>query len=322
MSEKPLISIIIPIYNVEKYLGKCIESIVNQAYQNIEIILIDDGSTDSCPLLCDSWVKLDARVKVIHKSNGGLSDARNAGMHIAHGDYVAFIDSDDWIETDAFEKMLNRMLEDNSDVVSCGVKWVSDDDDVLYEVSVEADEVIDTHAAMSEIIADRKLKQHVWNKLYKRDLIEDIPFEKGKYHEDIFWSYQVFGRAKKVSLMKESFYHYVQRSNSIMGESYSTKRLDALDAMLQRCEFVKSNFPDLFNEALYSYIGSCMYHLQCALSSQQDNVVICNITDRIEYSRFGDPTEGLDRKNRLWIKSFQKYPIFTAKLRNLLKIGI
>lgn len=317
-----LISVIVPIYNVESYLDKCIESIVNQTYQNIEIILIDDGSTDICPEKCDFWAIKEQRIKVIHKENGGLSDARNAGIAIAQGEYVAFVDSDDWIETDFIENMLKRMIQDDSDVVSSGVKWVSEDDSLLNEVTVAEDEIVDTHTAMREIISDGKLKQHVWNKLYKREQIADIPFEKGKYHEDVFWSYQVFGRAKKISLMKASFYHYVQRSSSIMGEKYSVKRLDTLDAMLQRCEYIKLNFPDLYNMALCSYISSCMYHLQCALRTQQDTSVCNNIINRIEYSKSGNPTEGLNRKNQLWIKSFLRFPVLTAKTRNLFRIGI
>lgn len=320
--EKSLISIIVPIYNVEAYLNKCVTSLIQQTYRHLEIILVDDGSLDNCPQMCDEWAIKDSRIKVIHKQNGGLSDARNAGMAVAAGEWIAFIDSDDWIENNAFEKMYLRSQVDESDVVSCGVKWVKEDDTLINEVIVNQEEVLDTESAMREIIIDGKLKQHVWNKLYRRSLIADIPFEKDKYHEDVFWSYQVFGRAKKVSLMTEAFYHYVQRSNSIMGESYSAKRLDALDAMLQRCEYVKSYFPDLFNKALYSYMGSCMYHLQCALSSHQDTTVICNITDRVEYSKSGDPTEGINRKNRFWIKLFLKTPVFTARLRNLLKIGI
>ena len=321
-SQTPLISVIIPVYNVENYLEKCIESLVSQTYHNLEIILVDDGATDCCPQLCDTWALKDSRIIVIHKTNGGLSDARNAGMQLAKGEYIAFIDSDDWIETEAFQKMLNRMIEDNSDVVSCGVKWVSESGKLLSEVSVAKNEVIDMHTAVSEIISDGKLKQHVWNKLYKRNLIADIPFEKGKYHEDVFWSYQVFGRAKRVSLMIDSFYNYVQRSNSIMGERYSVNRLDALDAMLNRCKYIKSNFPDLYNKAMYSYIGSCMYNLQCAIISNQDKEVINNIIGRIEYSKNGDSTEGLNRKNRFWIKLFMRFPVATAKIRNLLKVGV
>ena len=322
MKEDVLISVIVPIYKVEKYLDRCIESLVNQTYQNLEIILVDDGSPDNCPQMCDDWAKKDSRTKVIHKENGGLSDARNAGMQVATGDLIAYIDSDDWIDTDAFEKMYLTMQSDNSDIVSCGVKWVAENGTLLHEVTVKQNEALDTACAMSEIIADGKLKQHVWNKLYRRRVVEDIPFEKGKYHEDVFWSYQTIGRANKVSLMAESFYNYVQRSDSIMGENYSVKRLDALDAMQQRCQYVKEHFPDLYNQALYTYIGSCMYHLQCALRSKQDAAVIENIVNRVDVYKTGNPVQDVSRKQKIWLELFIHFPIFTAKLRNTLKVGI
>lgn len=322
LNQKPLISVIIPIYNVEAYLDKCVVSLIQQTYSHLEIILVDDGSPDSCPQICDDWAKKDSRIKVIHKQNGGLSDARNAGISVATGEWIVFIDSDDWIENDALEKMFQRSQTDQSDVVSCGVKWVKEDDTLINEVTVSQEEVLDTKSAMREIIVDGKLKQHVWNKLYMRSLVADIPFEKGKYHEDVFWSYQVFGRAKKVSLMMESFYHYIQRSNSIMGESYSPKRLDALDAMCRRCEYVKEYYPDLYGEALLAYINSCMYHLQCALLAKQQSNVIQNIVDRVPYCNSKSVISYASKKQRIWLNLFVRFPVITAQLRNKLKVGI
>lgn len=322
MTQNPLISVIVPIYNVEDYFDRCVNSLVKQTYKNLEIILVDDGATDSCPLLCDEWAQKDSRIKAIHKVNGGLSDARNAGLEIANGELIVLIDSDDWIDYCAIEKMYERMLADDSDVVSSGVKWVTEDGTLLKDITVLQDAVLDTHSAMSEIIVDGQLKQHVWNKLYKRELVEDIPFEKGKYHEDVFWSYQVFGRAKKVSLMKESFYNYVQRSSSIMGAGYSKNRLDALEAMKQRCDYVKKHFPDLYDKALHTYIGSCMYHLQLAILSKQDRDVINNITDRIDYRKTGNFTSLLSAKNKVWFFLFFHFPKLTARVRNLLKVGL
>ena len=318
---QPLISVIVPIYKVEKHLDRCVESIVNQTYKNLEIILVDDGSPDNCPQMCDSWADKDKRIKVVHKENGGLSDARNAGMPFATGEIISFIDSDDWIELDMFEKMLNRMQEDNSDVVSCGVKWVEEDGTLIRDVTSE-DEILDTTAAMKELLNDIKLKQHVWNKIYKYDLIKDIPFEKGKYHEDVFWSYQVVGIAKKVSVVKESFYNYVQRSNSIMGEGFSAKRLDALDANRQRCEYMKEHFPELYDKSLYVYIGSCHYQLQCAVKANQPKEVIDNILDRTSYRKTGHPTRGITFKQKIWYYLFTLFPMTTCKLRNRLGKGI
>ena len=177
--DQPLISVIVPIYNVEEYLDRCVESIVNQTYKNLEIILVDDGSPDNCPQMCDNWAEKDSRIKAVHKENGGLSDARNAGMPFATGEIISFIDSDDWIELNMFETMLNRMIEDNSDIVSCGVKWVEEDGCLIRDVTSE-NEVLDNKTAMKELLNDSKLKQHVWNKIYKYDMIKNIPLSKIK----------------------------------------------------------------------------------------------------------------------------------------------
>ena len=175
---------------------------------------------------------------------------------------------------------------------------------------------------MAELINDEKLKQHVWNKLYKADLIKNIPFDKGKYHEDVFWSYKVIGGAKRVSIEKNSYYFYVQRSESIMGEKYSAKRLDALDAMKLRCEYMKEKFPNLYGDALNVYIGSCMYHLQLALLSNAEKEVISDIKSRIGYRKNGNVFENLVGKQKFWMHMFVLMPMATCKLRNLLKIGM
>lgn len=321
MNQTLLISVIVPIYCVEQYINRCIESLINQTYSNLEIILVDDGSPDNCPRMCDDWAKKDSRIKVIHKENGGLSDARNAGMDIATGDVICFIDSDDWIDLKFFEAMFNVMQGDESDIVSCGVKWVDEDGDLLRLVSVNEHEILNTHDSMQELLHDGKLKQHVWNKLYRRNVIENIPFEKGKYHEDVFWSYQVIGQAKKISVIPDSFYNYVQRTDSIMGESYSPKRLDALDAMQLRCEYIKTHFPDLFDNSLQNYMGSCLYHLQLALRSHQEEV-IKNITQRRSYGKRYISYNQMPRKNKLWLKCFMRAPVMTARIRNLLKVGM
>lgn len=319
---KELISVIVPIYNVEKYLRKCVDSLINQTYKNLEIILVDDGSPDNCPKICDEYAKQDSRIKVMHKENGGLSDARNAGMNIATGEYISFIDSDDWIKSEMIEDMYNRMIEDNSDLVSSGVLWVDEDGVEIRNATVSENCVLNTEQAMKELINDGKLKQHVWNKLYKADLIKNIPFDKGKYHEDVFWSYKVIGEAERISIEKNSYYFYVQRSKSIMGEKYSAKRLDALDAMKLRCEYTKDKFPKLYNNALSVYIGSCMYHLQLALLADIDKAVIKNIISRIDYRKNGNVFENLAGKQKLWMHMFVLMPAATCRLRNLLKIGM
>ena len=259
------VSVIIPIYNVENYLNRCVESIVNQTYKNMEIILIDDGSPDNCPKMCDEWAIIDSRIKAIHKKNGGLSDARNAGMEIAAGEYISFIDSDDYISQDFFETLLLVMEKENSDIVECSVVKFYEDDRFEEFSDDLAVTTFETESALSGLIAENPFHQHVWNKIYKADCVNDILFPVGKLNEDEFWTYQVFGKAKKVTKMNKTMYFYLQRNNSIMGENYNIRRLDALEGKANRQEYIEKNYPALTEQAKINFYGSCMFAYQCVL---------------------------------------------------------
>ncbi|MDD5831769.1 MAG: glycosyltransferase, partial [Lachnospira sp.] len=261
----PLISVIVPIYNVEKYLARCVDSIVNQTYKNLEIILVDDGSPDRCPQMCDDYAKKDSRIKVVHKKNGGLSDARNAGIAVATGEYISFIDSDDYVSDDFFECLLDVMNKENSDIAECSVvKFYEDNrfDEFSDDLSVKT---YDTQDAMSALIAENPFHQHVWNKLYKTELVKDIPYAVGKLNEDEFWTYRVFGRANKVARINKTMYYYFQRSSSIMGVGYNIRRLDALEGKANRQKYIENNFPDLSTQAKIDLYGSCMFAYQSVL---------------------------------------------------------
>lgn len=259
------VSVIIPIYNVENYLNRCVESIVNQTYKNLEIILVDDGSLDDCPQMCDDLARKDSRIKVIHKENGGLSDARNAGMNIATGEYISFIDSDDYIALDFFETLISVMEKENSDIAECNVvKFYEDGRFEKYSDDL-AVTTFDTESALSGLIAENPFHQHVWNKLYKVQLVQDIPYAVGKLNEDEFWTYQAFGRAQKVSKINKTMYYYFQRSSSIMGERYNFRRLDALEGKSNRQNYIEKNYPNLVVQAKIDFYGSCMFAYQCVL---------------------------------------------------------
>lgn len=263
--KNPLISVIVPVYKVEKYLNRCVKSIVNQTYRNLEIILVDDGSQDCCPAICDAWAEKDGRVKVIHKENGGLSDARNAGVKVSRGELIGFVDSDDWISIDMYQCLYEAMKEDNSDVVACGVEMVWEDGTPSRMLTKIGNCVLSKEEAMRAIIEESWLKQPVWYKLYKMELVRDISFPVGKYHEDVFWSYQVIGRANQVSVIDRTGYYYWQRSGSIMGEKYSIRRLDAVEAYGIRFEYITKKYPTLEKKALVALWESCIYNGQMAL---------------------------------------------------------
>ncbi len=324
MKNMPLITVIVPVYKVEAYLDKCVSSIVDQSYRNLEILLVDDGSPDNCPAMCDAWAKKDRRIKVIHKKNGGLSDARNAGMAIASGELMGFVDSDDWISPDMYQMLYECIEEKNSDIAAIGVEMIWEDGTPSRMLTKPGCCVLNREEAMRAIIEESWLKQPVWYKLYRTNLIRDILFPVGKYHEDVFWSYQAVARAKRVSVFDMPCYHYTQRDNSIMGEGYSLKRLDALEAKSQRQKFIADNFPELVNSAKIDLLFSCIYSMQMALmflSGSDLDVARKKIRVLLRKEEPYSFIKGASMKQLIWCAcagiSFEG----TCRLRNLFGIG-
>ena len=209
--------------------------------------------------------KKAAESRLFIKKIGGLSDARNAGMAVATGEYISFIDSDDYVSDDFFECLLDVMNKENSDIAECSVvKFYEDNhfDEFNDDLSVKT---YDTQDAMSALIAENPFHQHVWNKLYKTELVKDIPYAVGKLNEDEFWTYQVFGRANKVSKLNKTMYYYFQRNSSIMGVGYNIRRLDALEGKANRQKYIENNFPELSTQAKIDLYGSCMFAYQSVL---------------------------------------------------------
>lgn len=319
------ISVIVPIYNVEKYLNRCIKSIVNQTYHDLEIILVNDGSTDRCGEICDSWIEKDERIKVIHKKNGGLSDARNNGMRVSTGHYIAFVDSDDWIDVSMYEQLMKIMIQNKCDIVSCGFRRVEKEE--LKNESKEVQFVqYNSESALEAMITENGMYQVVWNKLYKRSMVEDILFEKGKYNEDEFWSYQVIGRAKKVIAIKNIYYNYFQRENSIINETYSLKRLDGLEGKENRQEYIDKYYPRLSGIARLNLFYSYMYAYQCSLRFlNKDDLHIA--IEKVEYGlktlglKYSDyRKESLKRKIGIIMCKISMRNV--CRLRNKFKIGL
>lgn len=321
-----IISVIVPVYKVEKYLDKCVQSIVDQTYQNLEIILVDDGSPDNCGAMCDAWAEKDSRIKVVHKVNGGLSDARNAGMVIATGEYIGFVDSDDCIAPEMYALMHSRILADGSDIAACGVEMVWEDGTENRMLTRQGNCVLDTSAAMEAVIDESWLKQPVWYKLYKTELVRDIPFPVGKYHEDVFWTWQAVARANKVSVFDTPCYYYLQRSGSIMGQKYSLKRLDALEAKCLRHRGICEKMPALSMKTLCSIWHDCLYHGQYALRNLQTHerkIVIEKI--REAQRNFPLPSkkpDTLSQKYWLWFRLTDISLPMVCGIRNWLKIGL
>lgn len=238
-----LISVIVPIFNTEKYIEKSIRSILRQTYKELEIILVDDGSTDSCPQICDRFEKEDSRVKVIHKKNGGLSDARNVGMQHASGEYYVFVDSDDYIESDMIEQLYRRIIEDHSDMAMCDFAIVDEDGNLLKTKTTQVeDSVVDEERFWNEYYGVNHIYCVVaWNKLFRRRIFDTIRFDKGKIHEDEYIIHKIVSQCKRISFLKKKYYYYVRHANSIMGEKFSIKSLDYSEAFLNRSLYFRMN---------------------------------------------------------------------------------
>ena len=320
-----VISVIVPVYQVDTYLDRCIESLLCQTYHNLEIVLVDDGSCDKCARICDDWAKEDYRIRVIHKKNGGLSDARNAGMPFATGNYISFIDSDDTVTQDYFEVMLHTMYAEKSDIIECGVvKFYEDNhfDAFQDDLSVTSYSAVD---GLSGLINENPFHQHVWNKIYKAELVLDVPFPFGKLNEDEFWTYQIFGRAKMVTKINKTMYCYFQRSGSIMGAGFNLRRLDALEGKFNRQQYIEKNYPALASQARINLFSSCVFSGQSTLKylrNPEKEQAISRINQFVKGCKLSSAELSfIQGKNRFWYSFADKSFWLCCKVRSLTGIG-
>lgn len=245
MNEK-IISVIVPIYNVEPYLRKCVNSILNQTYQNLEVILVDDGSPDHCGEICDEYAQMDSRIKVIHKQNGGLSDARNAGIDAAHGEYIMFVDSDDYIAETMLQKLYRALVSYDAEMSLCSLLYVDEKGVPIPNKNINSpvkNEVLSGRQAIECLNKDKGWYYTIaCCKLYDKNLWKETRFPIGRCNEDEFVSHLLFGKCKRIACIEESLYNYVQRSDSIMGkskDSISIKNLDVAEALINRAIYIE-----------------------------------------------------------------------------------
>ena len=242
--EKSLISIIIPVYKVEKYLEKCIQSLINQTYENLQIILVDDGSPDNCGKICDEYAKKDHRIEVIHKSNGGLSDARNKGLEIAKGEYIGFIDSDDYIESDMYEVLYNLLKQYNADVSICNFYTVSQGKIAIKNAENGIKEY-NRIEILKEVLLDNNIQSYAWNKLYKKELFDEIKYPVGKKYEDIGTTFYLLEKCNKVVVTGKPEYYYINRQDSIVNNVTETTITDYIELIMQRYDYIEENIKEL-----------------------------------------------------------------------------
>lgn len=263
MKELPLISVIVPVYKVEKYLDRCLESITGQTYSNLEIILVDDGSPDQSGAICDAWAAKDSRIQVIHKQNAGAGAARNTALDRAGGALLAFVDSDDYIAPDMYSH-LYELLQCGADIAECGYSETYGDD-MVFGGGEETPVVYTPVDAMREHIRENAFCQLIWNKLYRRQVAEGIRFPTGGKIDDEYYTYRLLGNARKLVRSRKICYAYRQQENSVMHEGFSLKRVESLEAKLQRLEYLKEHMPQLVTEAKEEMVMACLYSMQSSL---------------------------------------------------------
>lgn len=257
----PKISIIVPVYNVEEYIHRCIDSILAQTFTDFELILVNDGSPDQCGKICDKYAENDSRIKVIHKKNGGVAEARNFGLEIAQSQYIGFVDSDDYIESTMYEKLYTACINNSAEISVCGRCDI-------YENKKEStfvlpkEEIWDKKKAIENLLTWNNIDSSVCDKLIKSNIFEGLKFPVDKNVEDIFIAYKLIFKSNKICHIGEPLYNYCHRKDSRSVEDFSEERLDMLEVSLNINKFVNETYPDLKNKADSFYYKHLIYLLK------------------------------------------------------------
>lgn len=256
-----LISVIVPVYKVENYISKCIESLINQTYKNLEIILVDDGSPDLSAKICEEYASKDSRIVVLHKENGGLSDARNYGLERAHGELIGFVDSDDYINEHMYEILANTMERIQADIVISNLEEVYEGQPqktVINSNTEYTTRMFNNIEAQSVYYDEENIRiafTVAWNKLYKKQVLGDIRYPKGYIHEDEFTTFKYLYNAKNIAFVDVPLYYYLRRDTGIMGSGFNAKKFHLLKAYEQRIEFYAKNKEwELWKKGMKHYI--------------------------------------------------------------------
>lgn len=244
MSEKSLISVIVPVYNVEQYLRPCLDSLLGQTYRELEILLIDDGSPDGSGAICDEYAEKDGRIRVFHTENRGVSAARNLGLKEAKGDYIGFVDSDDWIEPEMYELLTRNLEETGSDVSICGIYY----ENLKLGKKAFSAETVFRDGEILEALMAKKITVHIWNKLYRRKVLDHVSFPEGIVFEDEYFIFDAMDSAETVSLITPQLYHYRKREQSISTTRNAKTLIDYAESRIARYNILKAKHKDLLQK--------------------------------------------------------------------------
>ena len=319
LNDNPLISIIIPIYNVSDYLERCVKSVQKQSYTNLEIILVDDGSTDNSGAICDDLGKDDDRIKTIHQNNMGLAGARNTGIDACSGDYICFVDSDDYVHPDYVRYLLKICVDNNCEIGICG-HFPTDKMESFHEVNWDEKAIVyDKKQIFDSFYSDMHVPIVIaWNKIYSRQCIGNIRYDAGYIHEDEGTTFKFMYNASKIAYGKERLYYYFDRADSITGQSYSKKRLDILKAYENRIEFYHDhNEHEYFDRECQFYLSEILSHYYKVyhyLQKDKELLDLLKLKYMEVYSRADKSHWPFGRKTLYFISRF--YPLFYGWLKH------
>ena len=321
-----LISVIVPVYNVDRYLNKCIDSIINQTYKNLEIILVDDGSTDQSGKICDFYANKDKRIRVIHQKNKGGGAARNIALDQAKGDFITFVDSDDYIASEMYEYLHNQ-FDDDIDIVECNFCNVFDDKkELCVNYTLDKKSLYSSLEAMREHILDNNFKQSIVNKMYRKEIVGDVRLPVGKKIDDEYFMFRVLGNSNKLIHSNQVLYAYRQQSSSVMHSMGAVNRLQGIEAKVIRHKYICEKYSDLTDISLLNLWITCLYLGQLTireLGLRKSKVYLNDITKVFNlYPFFNKYMKQLSVKDKFWINLMKISYKYTCVIRNILHIGV
>lgn len=321
------IAVIVPVYNIEEYLSRCIDSILGQTFNDFRLILVNDGSTDRSGDICDEYKEKDSRIKVIHQENMGLSMARNNGIQNSKEDYITFIDSDDYVHKDMLKILYRNLKKYKGDISVCQFKLSYEDEKIEDEESENHSFARNNRQAVDMIVGGSDVGMIVaWGKVYKRSLFENTKYPKGKYHEDEFVTYKLLYNAKRVVINTQELYYYTQRKQSITGEPYSLKRLEKLEALKEAIDFFKElNEKELETRARIRYLMNIQigyYKVRYEMSDQQDTLKKLKSEYDLNYKYTMKNKYKLTIRNKIMLTFFKLSPnLYCYVVKKSIKAG-
>ena len=310
----PLISVIVPVYKTQQYLDRCIGTIRNQTYKNLEIILVDDGSPDQSGEICERFALEDRRIRVVHKENGGLSSARNAGIDVMTGEYAAFVDSDDDIALDMIETLYGLCVTHDAQIACGGVEKVNDQGHVGYFNDDVTDFLLLTREeAMGELLENRRILNSLWDKLYHKSIFDGIRMTKGILYEDCDVMYRCIQKAERVVYTGKPLYHYYLSQGSILRASFNVKRFDLITVLRKRMAFYQQEYPQFLDVARAKYVDLGLEILYQSRSAKDCQALRKELADEIRQMLREYPNLPMTRNNRIKVLFFRMgMPMFVA----------